>query len=57
MVVVARPPLGELDLADAACLSPDEVLSRLESGPDGLSSDDAAERLRQMGFPVGYGGP
>jgi Mg2+-importing ATPase len=49
MVVVARPPLGELDLADAACLSPDEVLSRLESGPDGLSSDDAAERLRQFG--------
>jgi Mg2+-importing ATPase len=38
-----------LDLADAARLSPDEVLSRLRSGPDGLSSDDAAERLRQFG--------
>src|ERR1039458_10191246 len=49
MVVVARPPLGELDLADAACLSPHDVLSRLGSGPDGLSSDDVAERLRQFG--------
>ncbi len=49
MVVVARAPFGELDLADAAGLSPDEVLSRLGSGPDGLSSDDVAERLRQFG--------
>ncbi len=49
VVVVARVPFGELDLADAAGLSPDEVLSRLGSGPDGLSSDDVAERLRQFG--------
>ena len=47
--VVARAPSAELDLADAARLSPDEVLSRLGSGPDGLSSADVAERLRQFG--------
>ncbi len=49
MVVVARAPFGELDLAAAAALSPDEVLSRLGSGPDGLSSDEAAARLRECG--------
>jgi Mg2+-importing ATPase len=49
VVVAARAPFGELDLADAAGLSPDEVLARLSSGPDGLSSDDVAERLRQFG--------
>jgi Mg2+-importing ATPase len=49
VVVAARAPFGELDLADAAGLSPDEVLARLGSGPDGLSSDDVAERLRQFG--------
>ena len=38
-----------MDLTDAAGLSPDEVLSRLGSGPDGLSSDDVAERLRRFG--------
>jgi len=38
-----------LNLAEAAGLSPDEVLSRLGSRPDGLSSDEAAERLRQFG--------
>ncbi|MGO8873610.1 MAG: magnesium-translocating P-type ATPase [Acidimicrobiales bacterium] len=49
MVVVAHPPVEELDLADAAALPPTEVLSRLGSGPDGLSSDEVAERLRQFG--------
>ncbi len=49
MVVVPRVPVGELDLVDAAGLAPEEVLSRLGSGPDGLSSDEAAERLRQFG--------
>ena len=49
MVVVTRAPLGELNLADAAALSPEEVLSRLGSGPNGLSSEDAAERLGQFG--------
>ena len=49
MVVSTRRPDGQLDLADAAGLAPDEVLSRLGSGPDGLSSDEVAERLRQFG--------
>ena len=49
MVVIARAPFEELDLTDAAGLSPDEVLSRLGSGPDGLSSEDVAERLRRFG--------
>jgi Mg2+-importing ATPase len=49
LVVVARSSFGELDLAAAAALSPDEVLSRLGSGSDGLSSDDVAERLRRFG--------
>jgi P-type Mg2+ transporter len=49
VVVAARAPLGELDLADAAGLSSDEVLARLGSSPDGLSSDDVADRLQQFG--------
>jgi Mg2+-importing ATPase len=49
VVVVARAPVEELDLVDAAGLAPDEVLSRLGSGPDGLSSDEVAERLAQFG--------
>ena len=49
MAVIARAPLRELDLADAAGLAPDEVLSRLGSGPDGLSSDEVAERVQQFG--------
>jgi Mg2+-importing ATPase len=49
MVVVAYAPQGELDLAAAAGLSSDEVLSRLASGPGGLSAAAAAERLRQVG--------
>jgi P-type Mg2+ transporter len=49
MVVVARAPSAELDLAEAAALTPDEVLSRLGSGADGLSAADVAERLRQFG--------
>jgi P-type Mg2+ transporter len=50
MVVIARPPPGELDLAEAAALPSGEVLARLGSGPDGLSSADAAERLRRFGL-------
>jgi Mg2+-importing ATPase len=48
-MVVVRAELDAPDLADAAGLSPADVLSRLSSGPDGLSSDDVAERLRQFG--------
>jgi Mg2+-importing ATPase len=47
--MVARAPVGELDLVDAAGLASDEVLTRLGSGPDGLSSEEATERLRQFG--------
>ncbi len=49
MVVAARVPLEDLDLPEAAGLPPDEVLARLGSGPDGLSSDEVAERLVQFG--------
>jgi Mg2+-importing ATPase len=49
MVVAAGAITGDLDLVDAAALSPSEVLSRLGSGADGLSSDEVAERLRQFG--------
>jgi Mg2+-importing ATPase len=49
MVVAARSSFVELDLAAAAGLSPDEVLSSLGSGPDGLTSDEAADRLQQFG--------
>jgi len=49
MVVVAHPPQGELDLAAAAGLPSDEVLSCLGTGPGGLSAAAAAERLRQVG--------
>ena len=48
MVGIARAPFQELDLTDTAGLSCDEVLSRLGSGPDGLSSDEVAERLRAV---------
>ena len=49
MAVATLAPSGELSLADAAGLVPDEVLARLGSGPDGLSAAAAAERLRQVG--------
>jgi len=39
----------ELDLDEAAGLSPDDVFARMASGPDGLSSVDAAERLQRFG--------
>ena len=38
-----------LQLADAAALAPEEVLSRLASGLGGLSSDEAALRLGRIG--------
>ncbi len=49
MVTVAHAPGGELSSAEAAGLPPDEVLARLGSSTDGLSSEDVAERLRQFG--------
>ena len=49
MVLAAHAPSGPMDLGDAAGLHPDEVLSGLNSGPGGLSSAVAAERLRQLG--------
>jgi Mg2+-importing ATPase len=39
----------ELDLAEASGLPAEEVLTRLGSGPTGLSSADAAGRLRRFG--------
>ncbi|MGO9857361.1 MAG: magnesium-translocating P-type ATPase [Acidimicrobiales bacterium] len=49
MVVVTRAPAEELDLAEAAGLSSEEVLSRLGSGPEGLTSNEAAIRLGRFG--------
>ena len=49
MVLVARGPFGEMDLTDAAGLSSSEVLTRLRSGVDGLSSPEVEARLRQFG--------
>lgn len=39
----------ELDLAVASGMLPDEVLARLGSRPDGLTTDEAAVRLRRYG--------
>ena len=49
MPTVAPAPIGDLDLDLAAGLPPDEVLARLGSGPGGLPTDVAADRLRQAG--------
>ena len=49
MAIVAPTPSEDLDLVAAANLSADDVLSRLGSCPDGLTSDEVAERLRRFG--------
>ncbi len=49
MALAAYAPFDEMDLADAAGLSPSEVLSRLRSGVDGLSSPDVEARMREFG--------
>jgi len=49
VAVTARARDAELELTEAAELSCDEVLSRLGSSPNGLSSDEAARRLLQFG--------
>jgi len=49
-VITATSAAGaDLGLAAAAGLAPAEVLSRLDSSPDGLSSAEAADRLRRFG--------
>ena len=40
---------GDLDLAGAGSLPPDQALARLESSTDGLTTDEAARRLAQDG--------
>ena len=52
MVTAAHPPSSGLDLIDAAGLTPDDVLSRLDSGPEGLSSEEVEDRLRRFGQNV-----
>jgi Mg2+-importing ATPase len=49
VVVTAPAPVAEMDLTDAAGLASLEVLSRLESSADGLTSDEATERLGRFG--------
>jgi len=49
MIVAAGAQSGQLDLAEADCLPPGDVLARLGSGPAGLSSAEAAQRLRRCG--------
>ncbi len=49
MVVVAGAQPEQLDLAEAAGLPPGDVLARLRSGPAGLSSAEAVQRLRRYG--------
>jgi len=49
MVLAASASFGELDVADAARLSPDEAISRLGTSSEGLSSGDAADRLLRFG--------
>lgn len=49
MAMAPGAPPGQFSLADAAGLTPGEVLAGLGSGPGGLSSADAAERLGRLG--------
>ena len=49
MVLAASTSFGELDVADAARLSPDEAFTRLGTSSEGLSSGDAADRLLRFG--------
>ena len=49
MAIVAPTPSGDLELAAAANISADNVLLRLGSCPDGLTSDEVAKRLRRFG--------
>ncbi len=49
MVVVAGTRTGDLEMVVAAGLPPEEVLALLGSGPEGLSSEEAEDRLRRFG--------
>jgi Mg2+-importing ATPase len=49
MVAVPSAQPGELDLAEAAGLSPGDVLARLGSSLEGLQSAEAVQRLRRYG--------
>ena len=49
MVLTTHPPPGELDLVQAAVLSPEEALSALGSRLEGLTSDEVEERLHRFG--------
>ena len=49
MITATSAAGGELRLAEAVGLAPAAVLSRLGSSTDGLSSDEAADRLRRFG--------
>lgn len=45
--MVAEPPAAAVD--DWHALAPEQALARLQAGPDGLSSEEAARRLQQHG--------
>lgn len=47
--MVASTPFADLSLVDAATLSADEVLARLQSSLRGLSTDDVVARLDRFG--------
>ena len=49
MALAAGTPPDQLDLVEAAALSPDEVLAVLGSRAEGLTSDEVEERLRRFG--------
>jgi P-type Mg2+ transporter len=49
MATATSATRGEPGLAEMASLAPADVLSRLDSRADGLSSAEAAERLRRFG--------
>jgi Mg2+-importing ATPase len=49
MVTTATNRSGGVEVAEAAALDPNAVLQRLDSGPDGLTTAEAARRLRETG--------
>ena len=49
VAVTTRSSVDELDLGHAALLSPEEALFALGSGLEGLTSNEAEERLRRFG--------